>query len=579
MEKNRKIIILFLLIFFFPFFANAASLYFSPNTGSYNVNGIIPLGVYVSTPTEAMNAASGVISFPLDKLEVVSLSKVGSIFSLWVQEPSFSNSLGTINFEGVVFNPGYTGASGKIMTINFRVKKTGTSNVSFLTGSVLANDGNGTNILSGTGLASFTLNEVKIEPEEPKKIEETPKVIIPGTPLAPNIISSTHADPSQWYNTNDVKLNWEIGEDIVAARTLLNKSSNSIPSVTYEPAISEKEINDLADGIWYFHVQLKNNNGWGDVGHFRIQIDTQRPDSFKIELIDGKELDNPQPRIGFKATDSLSGIDYYNIKIGNDFSVKVYESELNNGVYTFPVLDPGQKIIVVQAFDKAENYYSAVEEITIKALNSPIITQYPKELKSNDVLIIKGESDYPNIQVSIYFERNKEIALTKAVKTNESGEFSFAYQDQLAEGAYKIWVEAINEKGLKSFPSESIDIIVKKPDFILISAKLVEILAATIPLIVLLVSFIFIIYRSYYVFMVFRRKLRKEVLDVEIIMKDALDLIKDDLNSQIDILSKIKDKRELTKEEEKIIKKLKKDVNYLERTVKKEIEDIKRQVK
>jgi len=181
--------------------------------------------------------------------------------------------------------------------------------------------------------------------------------------------------------------------------------------------------------------------------------------------------------------------------------------------------------------------------------------------------------------VSIYFERNKEIALTKAVKTNESGEFSFAYQDQLAEGAYKIWVEAINEKGLKSFPSQSIDIIVKKPDFILISAKLVEILAATIPLIVLLVSFIFIIYRSYYVFMVFRRKLRKEVLDVEIIMKDALDLIKDDLNSQIDILSKIKDKRELTKEEEKIIKKLKKDVNYLERTVKKEIEDIKRQVK
>ena len=66
-----------------------------------------------------MNAASGVISFPADKLEVVSLSKTGSVFTLWVQEPSFSNSAGTINFEGIVLNPGFIGAAGKTPTIKF----------------------------------------------------------------------------------------------------------------------------------------------------------------------------------------------------------------------------------------------------------------------------------------------------------------------------------------------------------------------------------------------------------------------------------------------------------------------------
>ena len=151
----KKILISFLLILFFPVFANAATLYFYPSSGSYYIGNLISVGIYVSSPSEAMNAASGLIIFSTDKLEVVSLSKADSIFSLWVQEPTFSNSLGTINFEGVVFNPGFIGNSGKIITINFRVKKSGNGDLSFSSGSILANDGNGTNIISSTNTAQF----------------------------------------------------------------------------------------------------------------------------------------------------------------------------------------------------------------------------------------------------------------------------------------------------------------------------------------------------------------------------------------------------------------------------------------
>ncbi|MDP2703860.1 MAG: hypothetical protein Q8P01_01415, partial [bacterium] len=93
------------------------------------------MNITVESTDQAMNAVSGVVSFPWDKLEVVSISKQGSILSLWPAEPSFSNSAGTVNFEGIALNPGYIGANGKILTITFRTRNTGQANLSFSSGS------------------------------------------------------------------------------------------------------------------------------------------------------------------------------------------------------------------------------------------------------------------------------------------------------------------------------------------------------------------------------------------------------------------------------------------------------------
>ncbi|MDP3003953.1 MAG: hypothetical protein Q8N43_00360, partial [Candidatus Azambacteria bacterium] len=93
MEKTQKIKFLIYSVFAVVFFAalpaaaQAVNLYFTPSAGSYSVGSSITVNVYVSSVNQAMNAASGIISFPQDKLEVTSLSKTGSIFTLWVQEP------------------------------------------------------------------------------------------------------------------------------------------------------------------------------------------------------------------------------------------------------------------------------------------------------------------------------------------------------------------------------------------------------------------------------------------------------------------------------------------------------------
>ena len=153
--------------FLLPKTTLAASLYFSPASGSYAVGKTFSANVYVSSADQAMNAAGGVISFPEDKLEITSLTKSGSIIGLWVQDPSFSNGAGTVNFEGIVLNPGFSGSGGKIMTINFKVKSAGSAGLNFSSGSILANDGAGTNILDGMGSASYQLSGGTPSPTTP----------------------------------------------------------------------------------------------------------------------------------------------------------------------------------------------------------------------------------------------------------------------------------------------------------------------------------------------------------------------------------------------------------------------------
>ena len=181
-------------VFIHPLSAHAASLFLSPSSGTYKVGQTFSVGVYVGSADQAMNAVEGVISFPKDILEVTGVSKSGSILNLWVQEPAFSNAGGTANFEGIVYNPGFNGKSGKIVTVTFKTKAQGSASVNFNSGSVLANDGAGTNILTGMGRAVFTIGEktTEVSPTTP-----SPKPSSGPVPAAPKVTSLTHPDSTK----------------------------------------------------------------------------------------------------------------------------------------------------------------------------------------------------------------------------------------------------------------------------------------------------------------------------------------------------------------------------------------------
>lgn len=372
-----------LLVFLFVFFvyaqaANAASLYFSPSSASYSAGEQFSVGIYASSTEQAMNAVSGAISFPAAQLEIKSISKIGSIISLWVQGPSFF--AGSANFEGIVLNPGYIGSAGKILTLNFRAKTAGLASLIFSSGSVLANDGKGTNILTSLGNAQFSLGGAA-----PTIPEAAIPSVVPGAPSAPAIFSPTHPDESKWYNDSRPKFVWDLPEGATAVRLLYDKNSNSRPAVLYEPPILEKELDEAKDGVYYFHAQFRNKNGWGGISHFKFQIDTVSPEPFEIKFIDGKETDNPRPTIAFEAKDNLSGIDYYKIKIGEGDYFDIKPEISTSVLFTLPRQSSGERIITVQAFDKAGNYASATDEFNIKPIQPVEIVKESKIGKIQDI--------------------------------------------------------------------------------------------------------------------------------------------------------------------------------------------------
>jgi len=161
-----------------PAFAGA-SIFISPGAPKVNVGDVFEVSVYVKSTDQAINACEAEISFPTDKLEVLSVSSKNSIFNLMVQNPTFSNKTGAIGFSGVVLNPGFTGASGRMITLSFKAKNPGTAKLNFNSAQVLANDGLGTDILSVANSALVTIGQKVPEPvpavPAPTVEEETAK--------------------------------------------------------------------------------------------------------------------------------------------------------------------------------------------------------------------------------------------------------------------------------------------------------------------------------------------------------------------------------------------------------------------
>ncbi len=140
--------------------AQAAYFYFSPSNGTYSKNGNFTIGVFVNAET-AINAIQGTVNFPTAYIEAIDVKTNNqSIVDLWVEKPSFSNAgeIGNIRFGGVILNPGFSGAQGKVMDVVFRAEKEGVVELNFSNFAILANDGLGTNVSIQNGKAVFVLS-------------------------------------------------------------------------------------------------------------------------------------------------------------------------------------------------------------------------------------------------------------------------------------------------------------------------------------------------------------------------------------------------------------------------------------
>lgn len=363
-RKYLSILILFLTVgLLAPLGAmgSQASLFISPSSKSYVVGQSFTVVLNLSADL-AVNAVEGSLVYPTDKLEALSVSKAGSIVSLWVNEPVISKNSGSVYFAGVILNPGYKGSGAKILSVNFRVKSPGDASVTVANGSALANDGYGTQILSSISEGRYKLEPKIIAPEPPAPPLLAPVELPPPTVL--KLSSPTHPDQDKWYANNSPRLEWVLPLGAEGTSFVLDNLPSTVPNTKSDGVLIFYKAEDLKSGIWYFHARVLKNNKWGETAHFRLKIDADPPEEFKIDFFDEEETFNLQPKIFFGAKDKLSGLDRYILKIdgGDDF---VLLAEAGEKPFLLPKQPYGRVSLTVRAYDAAGNFFSASGSIKI----------------------------------------------------------------------------------------------------------------------------------------------------------------------------------------------------------------------
>lgn len=583
MQRQKFFLLSILFVLFFVFLPNnvdAATLYLYPSSKNLTKNDTFSVNVNVSSADQAINAVSGVLSFPSDKLRVLSVTKGGSVVSLWVQEPAFSNGVGTVNFEGIILNPGFQGSAGNILTVNFEAVGTGTAKVKYSTGSILANDGLGTNVLSGMASSNYTIGVPVVEPptapptSPPPAVSETPSEQS-GTPAAPEVTSPTHPDSNGWFPESKAVFEWKLDSSITAVRLLVSDKPNSNPSVVYDSPINQKELDELDDGTWYFHVQLKNGNGWGSITHYRFQIDSQDPEYFYISEVPRDNLTEPTVVFNFESEDLMSGIDHYLVQIDGD-DPEIWEDD-GSHVYRTKILKPGKHTLVAKALDGAGNSQANYIDFVIESIEAPKVEKYSKNISSKDIFAIQGTT-YPNSEVLITMQHEFDDLEIYSVTSDEQGRFIYIADKRLRDGIYSIWLEVVNEKGARSNPTNEMVTIVRKPAYQRVGEAIIAVLSVAIPLIALVVLLVLLLLYSYRKLMSLREQIRKEAGEAQFVLHREFTALKKKLSKQIETIEKAGAKRQLTKKEKAAITKMKADLTASEKKVEKEIADIQKKV-
>ena len=145
--KKITIGVLIFLVFgltIFPETLFAASVYLNSNSKNVYPGDVFVVEARISSPDELINVVDGTLLFDRSKATVKELSTGGSAFTLWAEQPSFSNDNGTVRFIGGV-PEGFDLENGLILKIVFSAVKEGNLDVSFSDGSsVFLSDGKGT---------------------------------------------------------------------------------------------------------------------------------------------------------------------------------------------------------------------------------------------------------------------------------------------------------------------------------------------------------------------------------------------------------------------------------------------------
>lgn len=422
------------MMFAMPLVGSAAqaSLALSPKEGSYVVGNEFTVGVVLDTGGVSVNAVEGKIRYSSDDLVVVKLDKSNSPITSWTGEPDYTAEVGLITFGGIHAD-GIKGKGKTLFSITFRVVRSGETRVRIASGAaILSEGGAGTNILTDLRGGTYTLlsDSARLE-------------ALRGGPSL--LRSSSHPDEAAWYQSMDVFFEWSHSPDTDQVRFSVDQNPEGAPTGLLPGDTEGKKIT-LDPGVWYGHLALHDDSGWSPIGHLRVQIDTERPETFNVMEVPRGNPEDPRPVLSTEASDKRSGISHYEISVDGTDPVR-WEDDGNHR-FTLPPLSPGEHVVAVRVFDRAGNSVSETLVVSVQGLPIPIIEPTPSSLMVGGELDLEGVvGDGMTARVGIGFDGG--ASRTEDVSSGPGGKFihTFVFPET---GTYRIKVQAIDNRGATS---------------------------------------------------------------------------------------------------------------------------------
>ncbi|MBI3956602.1 MAG: hypothetical protein HY340_01295 [Candidatus Kerfeldbacteria bacterium] len=362
-----------------PALGATTTLALSPSSGTSTKGSTFSVTVVVNAG-QAINAAEATVNFPKDKLEAKSVSKSGSKFSLWAVEPKISNANGTVTFSGGLPTPGFTGQGGKILSITFLATATGSARLTLSGAQVLANDGEGTNVLSSTGSGNYTINAPAPEPEPGPAPEPAPAE--PSRP-APTISSASHPDQNAWYSSRTIQASWSAGAGVTGYNALFDQQEGTVPTEVSGGLGATLNRAVDADGVWYLHIRARYGTGWSATTHYTFRIDTTAPETF-TPTIEREDESSRTATVLFATSDTPSGIARYEMGLDGANPTTAMSP------LTLGDLSAGDHTVLVRAIDFAGNVTEATQTFSVTAIEPPTVA-----LETDDVRLPFGGDGLP----------------------------------------------------------------------------------------------------------------------------------------------------------------------------------------
>jgi hypothetical protein len=564
----------FLGTFLVPFetFAQNAALYLAPESGMYTVGEPFTIEIRVNTGGQSVGTSDATIAYDSDDISFVSVSDEGSIFNTILVDSSREN--GKVDISGFIEGGGkpFIGLDGLFARVTFLPKRNVATQVYFskgaateplpLTASIgsLVND-----VLSDLRLQTASYTFV------PK--ESVPATVLYATAQGDFEITPLPVPSNEWFSTTSVKLSWTLPEGISEMRTLVSSNPDATPDKVYPMPVNSIDLTNLKEGTNYFLLQFKLGSDWGSVIQHPLKIDITSPEYLIVK--EAERVDDADPHVSFvvESKDVHSGVGWYEMSI--DGSEPQKWEQINNGTYQPEGLTPGEHVLTAMVFDKAGNSTSTDFVFLVRSLEAPVLdnASVPERVLTGDAITVRGTS-YPNSDITVYVSYNDGEAIEKKVKSDDTGAFVVTVTEGARAGKYTLWFLVTDERGAMSPNSIKRSIEVSQPYIMLFGSKAVTYLSVIVPLVGLILLLVLVLWLGYTWIQGYRRRVKFETNEAYHTTQDEFTRLREELITQIGMLEKANQSRELTREEMRIFTDLSKRLDKMEEHIIQEIEDV-----